>query len=371
MLLTNAFDESQAGGRELLSALLRRALHELFGDRLIVHELHKGARHTALTATRALRGELDGLNAHTMERALHTLREQRVTRLLVDGSNFGALVAVARRRFPQLRISTFFHNVEAMFFLGALRQAKSLRAAAVLAANFLAERKAVRYSDQRICMSARDSELLQTLYGRPATHLLPLAVEDRVPAAAGTQVVVPADAGSPDPRRLMPYALFVGGNFYANRDGVRWFVANVAPRIDINTVIVGRGLEALRPELEMADTVVVVGAVDDLAHWYRHAQCVIAPIFGGSGMKTKVAEALMFGKKIAGTAEAFTGYEDVIGRAGWLCATADDFVAAMAAAQRLRATPCDPALRAIYEQRYSFAAARSRIAGILGDSAGN
>jgi hypothetical protein len=31
--------------------------------------------------------------------------------------------------------------------------------------------------------------------------------------------------------------------------------------------------------------------------WYEHANLIISPIFSGSGMKSKVGEAMMFGKK--------------------------------------------------------------------------
>ena len=43
-------------------------------------------------------------------------------------------------------------------------------------------------------------------------------------------------------------------------------------------------------------------------HLAAGAALVIAPIFDGSGMKTKVAEALMHGKHVVGTPEAFSGY---------------------------------------------------------------
>ena len=56
---------------------------------------------------------------------------------------------------------------------------------------------------------------------------------------------------------------------------------------------------------------------------------VIAPIFDGSGMKTKVAEALMYGKRIIGTREAFSGYEDIAEEVGWVCNTKEEFVAAL------------------------------------------
>ena len=82
-------------------------------------------------------------------------------------------------------------------------------------------------------------------------------------------------------------------------------------------------------------------------------------------MKTKVAEALMFGKKIIGTPEAFSGYGEVADRAGWVCTTADQFVVAIEDAASTIAKSFDPDLRALYEDKYSYPAARSRLARIL------
>ena len=48
--------------------------------------------------------------------------------------------------------------------------------------------------------------------------------------------------------------------------------------------------------------------LDDLGEYYRNCDVVIAPIFEGSGMKTKTTEALMWGKYIIGTNESFCGF---------------------------------------------------------------
>jgi len=108
----------------------------------------------------------------------------------------------------------------------------------------------------------------------------------------------------------------------------------------------------------------VIGSVENLGEWYSLARFVIAPIFDGSGMKTKVAEALMHGKKVVGTLEAFSGYEAAPG-AGWVCRTADDFVASINEAQYKVRVSFDPHLRAFYMQNYSFEAAIERLKKIL------
>jgi glycosyltransferase involved in cell wall biosynthesis len=47
----------------------------------------------------------------------------------------------------------------------------------------------------------------------------------------------------------------------------------------------------------------------DLSELYINASAVIVPVFLGSGMKVKIAEALMYGKKILATQFAFCGYK--------------------------------------------------------------
>lgn len=104
-----------------------------------------------------------------------------------------------------------------------------------------------------------------------------------------------------------------------------------------------------------------------MQHWYLAAKVVIAPIFDGSGMKTKVAEALMYGKRVIGTTEAFSGYEEVAPRAGWVCDTKEAFLSAVREAEGLELPKVDPQLRSLYERRYSAAAALRRLSQILGD----
>ncbi|WP_166667400.1 glycosyltransferase family 4 protein [Hypnocyclicus thermotrophus] len=119
--------------------------------------------------------------------------------------------------------------------------------------------------------------------------------------------------------------LFVGSYFFANIEGITWFVKNVMPEIEGKLYIVGKGMEKLREELSR-ENVEVVGGVEDLAEYYYNANFIVAPIFSGSGMKVKTAEALMYGKTIFGTKEAFEGYELEFGKIGEECNSRDEFI---------------------------------------------
>ena len=355
LLITKQIDISPTGGRELLCKLNYEALREIYGERLVLFELPRRPLQGILTILNAFKGHIDGLDGYITASALLIIQREKIDMVFVDGSNLGGFVKAVKVMLPNIAVSTFFHNVEARFFLGLLCEKKNLRTVAVLMVNYLAERKSVKYSDKIICMSQRDSLVLQKVYGRQATHVSPMALRDKMQSDFHHRTKPP----------LEKFALFVGGVFYANHAGITWFVQHVVPRIDIKICIVGRGFEAYRAELEIEGKVQVVGSVGELADWYLNAHFVIAPIFDGSGMKTKVAEALMYGKKIIGTQEAFTGYEDVINLVGWCCDSADDFVFAISCAQSEVTKAFCPQLRALYEEKYSFPAAVSRLATIL------
>jgi glycosyltransferase involved in cell wall biosynthesis len=356
LLLTNKLQVSPTGGREMLTMLNHNVLADIYGEQLIVLEIAKHSSQGAMAVINAIgRGYIDGVNSEIIDNFLNIIAINNIQKIFVDGSNFGEIVRHVKLKYPQVHIYTFFHNVEARFFWGSLKEKKSLRALAVCIANYLVEKKAVIFSDKIICLNERDSQLLKIIYGRSATHISSMALEDKLPSNFLNLI---------NPFRTK-YALFVGGDFYANRVGIAWFVKNVATKINCKVCIVGKGLERYRYELELVDNVKVIGAVESLAEWYLNAHFVIAPIFDGSGMKTKVAEALMYGKKVIGTPEAFSGYEEIVQRVGVVCKTEDDFVRAIADTNKMYLADFAQDLRDIYEKKYSFEAAKERFMNIL------
>ena len=346
---------SAVGGREQLSRLHRRALGDLLGDRIETFFLPRRALSGAAALLAVVSGRIDGTDRGTEELVLARIADRAIDTVWLDGSNLGVLAHTIKRQFPKINVVTFFHNVEARFFLGALRHKPGVRALAVLAANYTAERMAVRSSHRLITLTRRDGDLLKALYGRDATDLLPMAIEDHAALVGVGNGAVPE----------ANFLLFVGGGFYANRAGILWFAREVAPNIDLQLCVVGRGLDDLRCELDATPNVRLVGAVDDLRPWYQHSKAVIAPIFDGSGMKTKVAEALMYGKPVIGTRESFAGYDDVAEQAGWRAETPADWIATIEGLTGKSRPAFDPSLRRLYVERYSRDAAMSRISAIL------
>jgi glycosyltransferase involved in cell wall biosynthesis len=352
LFITPTLLDAPRGGRAMLGRLHRDVLRDILGAGFAEHRLAD----TRANAWRSLLGYIDGATPAGLAAALNAVDSHAADTVWLDGSNLGRIARAIRRARPGVRVVTFCHNVEARFFLGSLRRTVRPHAAAVLIANYVAERIALRDSDTVIALSDRDRALFRRFYGRPADHVLPIALEDRLRDRRGENPSAGA-TGS---------LLFVGGAFYANLAGIRWFAREVAPRIETDVAIVGLGMEQLARELADAKNVSLVGAVDALEPWYVDASLVIAPIFDGSGMKTKVAEALMFGKHVAGTPEAFSGYAADVVASNAVCADADGLVAALSRAKAAPPPAYDPAMRQFYERDHSPAAARARLAGILG-----
>lgn len=337
-------DGDGRGGREQLSALLLEALQIIEDNTLDVLCLQH--ERNPVSFLERLSGRIDGISSFVERQLLQRLSEDSPKRVIIDGSNLGRLARLIKRADPSLPVITFYHNVESRFFFDAFRAAPSLHAAGVLAANTLVERWATRFSEQRIVLNERDGRLLKRLYGRGATDFLPLAVRD---------FYDPAAAEEPCPLSE-PYALFVGGAFYANIEGMAWYAKEVAPQSPVRTIVIGRGMEPHKARLENWGGVTVIGEVSDLAPWYRNAQIVVAPILSGSGMKTKTAEALMHGKCIAGTPEAFEGYGLLTSTDNLkVCVSATDFLNALRAVSEAQ-PEFSWALRNIYEQRHSLKA---------------
>jgi glycosyltransferase involved in cell wall biosynthesis len=353
LLITKRHNEGLLSGREILSKLYADLLVELFGADLHIHALPPRRIASVSEILSAFRGYVDGIDADEIKMILQHLRDPRCRFVFLDGSNFGALAEAIKRKRRDIVVLTFFHNVETRFFFGAFRQHPSPRALAVLAVNYLAERKSLQFSDILITLTNADRDLLGRLYGRAATHVIPMAIGERRAAKALTPRV-DVDANE-------KHLLFVGGAFYANLAGVAWFCRTVAPQAPMKTIIVGKGMELHRIALERYGNVEVVGSVDDLSDWYAGAHCVIAPIFDGSGMKTKIAEALMYGKKVIGTPAAFVGYEACASEAGWICENEADFIETINLASKQLLPSFDPAMRALYDANYSFEAAKTRL----------
>lgn len=247
------------------------------------------------------------------------LKKEDIKTVFISNSIYGRVSKGIKRKFKNRNIVTFFHNVEYLYIKDLFKSSKLKSRYFLPFCIKRVEKLSVDYSDLIIALNERDSSKLFSIYGRNADFLLPTSLDTK-------EIETPLLTEKFTSKTNNLELLFVGSNFYANVHGINWFIANVMSKVEnVNLSIVGNGLND--SIIANNKNTTIYGRVESLDSFYKNAQIVILPIFLGSGMKTKTAEALMYGKPILATSEALEGYrikkiEDV----GAQCETADDFI---------------------------------------------
>ena len=290
-------------------------------------------------------GNLMGLNSSLKKKLLNILEiNDKIQYIFLDYSLHGKLAELIKLQFPKIKIFIFFHNVEVQYFILYLKTSKKFHHIIGYASILINEKKSVKYADHIITLNDRDSNYLSKHFGRKADLVLPTSISDTF-----------------DSKKLLPASiskkislLFVGSRFFPNEQGLEWFIKNVIPHVP-NAVlkIVGKGFEDLKINWE-SPQVEVVGFSNLLHHFYYEADIVIAPIFVGSGMKTKTAEALMYGKTILASTEAFEGYYFDKSAVGKECKNSSDYITFINTYQPMHKLKFNPASRNIFEKMYSY-----------------
>ena len=360
-------DRDSGGG--LLSRLnvecLRRSVEHT--EALVLSNQPSSASHTSLGAPRGrLFTAMCNLVLHCgrltplgLYRVMRRLLRSKPDLLFVDSSSLGWVVLLSRVLLRRTHVLVFSHNVEFDFQVERARldgRAYLLSAGA----EFVNEWLMARFAHTLVTLTQEDSERYGALYRRPGEALMPVSLEDR--GRIGNPAAL-ADRWAGD------FVLFVGSNFFANREAAAYLVRELAPRLGgeggTEIWIAGSGFTSDEWGQPLPANVRMLGRVDDLAPLYRRAVAFVAPVFSGAGMKVKVAEALMHGCPVVGSELALRGYRDGEARpylreAG----TPEQYRAAIEACRSAGASWREPA-RSDFVDRFSIDAAVSRTRRLL------
>lgn len=258
--------------------------------------------------------------------------------MFICHSTLGRLAKKVKGVYPDIKIIMFYHNIEIQY-AQEYYKTKGIKALPFYFAVKLWEKQAFKYSDYNITLNRRDSNLLKHFYGKDSDLELPTSFDDKFNEQKRVELIRNCN-------EQIDY-LFVGVAFFANIQGVQWLIDNVMPKVSGNLYVIGKGMDHVEFK-NLNDRIRIKGFVDDLSFYYYNATCVVSPIFVGGGMKTKTAEALMFGKQIIGTKEAFEGY--VIDDSCMCeCNTADEFICALERDHK----PLKTASRMLFNTYYS------------------
>ena len=210
-----------------------------------------------------------------------------------DVSLHGILVKKIKKLYPDIPIIVNYHNCEVKYLFEVVKTLGLLYAPLFLAV-WYNETLSKNYGDYHIFISSEDKKTIGKFKGQYT--IIPVTLKDNF-----TSATIKSSS-------LSPYILFIGAALHANIGGARFFIDKIAPNVAIKCIIAGKGMRKVFNQ-NYGQNVEIFDFIEDLSELFYNASAFISPLFTGSGAKIKIAEALMYGKKILGTKLSFYGYE--------------------------------------------------------------
>lgn len=311
-----------ANGGASVSRRNRRLLCQIVGRENFVpiEIIRKTGNHLKMLWDDITEKSFYGLDSMDKKRILQCIKEERISIVFLDSSKLGGLAELIHRHFADVRIITFFHNVESDFERTVLKLNKKWHLAYRIELADYNERLAIHSSDIVICLNERDSFRLKEKYDRRADKIIPVTLDSTINEDSLNRC---------RPANDIPHLLFFGSNFPPNIEGIKLFVKEVMPRVNAMLTIAGAGMEQLKPYFQNKHHIEVRGFVENVDKLYGNADIVVLPIFSGSGMKVKTAEALKYGKYIIASDEALEGYKIDTLKGVVRCSNTNDFITAI------------------------------------------
>ncbi|WP_413494610.1 glycosyltransferase [Morganella psychrotolerans] len=269
------------------------------------------------TAFNNLLGFSGRLSFNTIKEILIIIDKEKPALIYLDSSYLGKLAKLINNKYPDVKIITFFHNIEYDFEINRLRK-NQLQYIPSFWSAWLNERSAIKYSNKLFMLHKSDSDRARKLYKRSADFLLPVTLPSHIGEEYNNisfSELTPRNIG------------FFGTAFYANVEAAKYISKILSPLLpEYNFIIAGNGFEKYTSDLSN-ENVSILGTVNSITEFYNSVDIIIAPVFSGGGMKVKIAEALSYNKLTIGSPFALIGYENVIDNKNLFSAdTTEDFI---------------------------------------------
>ncbi len=177
--------------------------------------------------------------------------------------------------------------------------------------------------------------------------------------------------------------VFTGAmDYWANIEGVTWFVLHVWPRVlaqkpKARFYIVGSNPSKGVRKLANQAGVIVTGRVPDVRPYLKHAYLAVAPLRISRGIQNKVLEALAMNKVVVGSRHAFVGIGNASGSR--VADTKEEFsrqcVAALNQVEQLKGDGSSEAAveslaRHWVQQHFSWQSSFNRLEHLIGQAKG-
>jgi hypothetical protein len=272
--------------------------------------------------------------------------------VFIDVSYLGVISYYLKKAKYKGRIICFFHNVE----VNIMRQLAKIRPFSFwrIFPIYYNEKKAIQFSDKIIVLNKRDRDSLISIYNAQNIEIIPISLLDELMHINSELTKVPSTL------------LIIGTKWYSNIHGILWFIKNVLDNVNIKLQIVGRDMEEYENDFSNHPKIEFLGAIKDISSSINNADYILCPIFKGGGMKVKICEALMYGKNIIATKEAFEGYDIDFNDVGAVCNSKEEFISTIEQLCSLKRAKFNLKSRKYYLEKYSFIATLDKFKEIIG-----
>ena len=312
LLVTHGWKDNHFGGRQQYSRCLIQSLKKNNSENLNIYKISPYKKINIIDKFFNL--NVDFISSKDVEDILNIIKSNKINLVIIDASSFGFLCKKIKNLSKQIRIIVIYHHIEFNFFIQLFYSTKNPLKLFLAIKMYINEFLSSKFSDKQIFFTIRDKNYGKSLYKSKNPEILPIAQPFSEPKNFEEKSIIEK-----------PYVLFIGGGkLLPNYTGILWFIENVLPKIDLELIVIGSGYDELIKK--NFKNVTFLGKVDDTTSIYKKAKFAIAPIFGGSGMKTKIAEAASFGKIVFGTTEAIHGYEKFINKICIRCDNEKEFI---------------------------------------------
>jgi len=307
-----------------------------------------------------------------IKKHIDELKQYNPDIVLLGRSRLGFLAKILKNYNTNIKVITFFENIEFDYVDGYFAQLKGPKAIFYKLIEKMAvkrdESDAINYSDELVFLTERDANRARVLYSwtRKNFRIIPICLKENQPLHI---------------KSIKKTIAFVGSlNYDSNLVALKNFIEHVwKPYLKNDStfqfIIAGsKPKQYIYNWVKNFDNITVVADFDNLANILPVNTLMIAPIEKGkgAGMKVKVADTLSMGLMIAASDEALVGYEKAIEedhlKGIMRCNTANEYVDAI----RYYSSISDDMKIAIFRQNiaifnkyYTFEVARSAISEII------
>lgn len=337
LFITRYFGEMMGG--TVCSNRNKKSLEAIFDEVIEYKIMNKvGILNILSRIEQILYGYMGGINEYDKKNIINILNKKKCTHVFIDSSLMGYLCKYIKNLYPDIIITCFFHNFEFGYINDVYTGVKRKLYCKWTLKN---ELLACKFADSIISLNNRDAILIEQYYKRKPDVCIPISITDSYSNIAKN---APIDK---------QYILFVGSFFPPNIQGIIWFMKQVMPYVNIDLIIVGKDMNKLDIPIEVKEKVHLYSNVPNLDLFYQNAIAMVMPIFSGSGMKVKTAEALMQGKYIIGSTEALEGY-DINNSICKICNSKQEFINTINYLSEININKFNAPSRELFLKKYEF-----------------